>query len=34
MPLFDLVRVQVARGLRNGRWSVNVDVARDFWGLL
>jgi hypothetical protein len=34
MPFFDLVRVQVARGLRNGRWNLNVDVARDFWGVL
>lgn len=34
MPFFDLLRVQVARGLRNGRWTVNVDVARDFWGIL
>ena len=34
MPFFDLVRVQVARGLRNGRWSFNLDVTRDFWGVL
>ena len=34
MPFFDLLRVQVARGLRNGRWTLNVDVARDFWGIL
>jgi hypothetical protein len=34
MPFFDLVRVQVARGLRNGRWGLNIDVARDFWGVL
>ena len=33
-PLFDLLRVQVARGLRGGRWTVNVDVAREFWGIL
>ncbi len=33
-PFFDLLRVQVARGLRNGRWSFNADVSRDFWGLL
>ena len=34
MPFFDLLRVQVARGLRRGRWTFNVDVSRDFWGVL
>jgi hypothetical protein len=34
MPFFDLFRLQVARGLRNGRWTFNVDVAREFWGVL
>jgi hypothetical protein len=34
MPFFDLLRLQVARGLRNGRWTLDVDVAREFWGLL
>jgi hypothetical protein len=34
MPLFDLVRLQLARGLRNGRWTFNFDVSRDFWGVL
>ena len=33
-PLFDLVRIQVARGLRHGVWSFNVDASRDFWGIL
>jgi hypothetical protein len=33
-PFFDLMRFQVARGLRNGMWSFNVDVTRDFWGIL
>ena len=33
-PFFDLLRLQVARGLRNGTWSFNVDVTRDFWGIL
>ncbi|MEO8336050.1 MAG: hypothetical protein ABI664_13815 [bacterium] len=33
-PFFDLLRLQLARGLRNGRWSLNVDVSRDFWGIL
>jgi hypothetical protein len=34
IPFFDLLRFQVARGLRHGRWSVDVDVSRDFWGIL
>ena len=34
MTLFDLVRFDVARGLRDGRWSFSVDVARDFWAIL
>ena len=33
-PFFDLLRLQGARGLRNGRWTFNVDVTRDFWGVL
>jgi hypothetical protein len=33
-PFFDLLRIQAARGLRNGRWSLNVDVSREFWGIL
>jgi hypothetical protein len=31
---FDLVRVDVARGLRDGRWTFSVDVTRDFWRVL
>ena len=31
---FDLLRVDVARGLRDGRWSFNVDVTRTLWGIL
>ena len=34
LTLFDLVRFDVARGLRDGRWSFSVDVGRDFWGIL
>ena len=34
MPLFELLRIQVARGLRRGVWTFNVDVTRDFWGIL
>lgn len=34
LVLFDLLRVDVARGLRDGRWMVGVDVARAFWSAL
>ncbi|MGK2961177.1 MAG: hypothetical protein ACSLFK_03400 [Gemmatimonadaceae bacterium] len=34
LALFDLLRFDVARGLRDGRWTFNVDVSRDFWGIL
>jgi hypothetical protein len=33
-PFFDLLRFEVARGLRHGSWTFNVDVSRDFWGIL
>jgi len=33
-PFFDLVRLEVARGLRHGVWTFNIDVTRDFWGVL
>jgi hypothetical protein len=33
-PFFDMLRLQFARGLRNGRWSFDVDLSRDFWGIL
>lgn len=31
--LFDLLRVDVARGLRDGRWTFSVDLARELWGI-
>jgi hypothetical protein len=32
---FDILRLDVARGVgRGGRWTFNVDVSRDFWGIL
>ena len=34
LTLFDLVRFDVAKGLRDGRWSFSVDVIRDFWSIL
>ena len=32
--LFDLVRVDVARGLRGGRWTFSFDLSRSLWGVL
>jgi hypothetical protein len=32
--LFNLLRVDVARGLRDGRWMFSLDVTRDFWRIL
>ncbi|HEY5219316.1 MAG TPA: hypothetical protein VIJ16_05880, partial [Gemmatimonadaceae bacterium] len=35
ITLFDLARLDVARGLKNGgRWTFSVDVARSFWSIL
>jgi hypothetical protein len=34
MVFFDLVRLDVARGLRNGRWTFGVDISRDLWRIL
>ena len=31
---FDLLRLDVARGLRDGRWSFYLDVDRAFWSVL
>lgn len=33
-PLLEVVRVEVARGLRDGRWTFSLDVSRAFWGVL
>ncbi|HET7620403.1 MAG TPA: hypothetical protein VFK39_00745 [Gemmatimonadaceae bacterium] len=32
--LFDLLRFDVAKGLREGRWSFSVDLTRELWGIL
>ena len=32
--LFDLLRVDVARGLRDKRWMFSLDLTRDFWRIL
>jgi len=34
LTLFDMLRFDVAHGLRDGRWSFSVDVAPDFWRVL
>lgn len=34
LTLFDVLRFDVARGLRGGRWTFSVDVGRDFWSIL
>jgi len=31
---FDVVRFDVARGLRDGRWTFAVDLSREFWSIL
>ena len=34
LTVFDLLRFDVAKGVRDGRWSFSVDVIRDFWPIL
>jgi len=34
LTLFDVLRLDVGRGLRDGRWTFSVDVGRDFWSVL
>ena len=34
LTVFDVLRLDVARGLRNGRWTFSVDIGRDFWSVL
>lgn len=34
LTIFDILRVDVARGLRDGRWTMSIDVNRDFWPVL
>ena len=34
LALFDLLRLDVAHGLRDGRWTFSIDVSRDFWPVL
>jgi len=34
LTLFDVIRFDVARGLRDGRWSFSVDFGKDLWRIL
>lgn len=34
LTLFDVLRIDVARGLRRGGWRLGIDVTRDFWSVL
>jgi hypothetical protein len=34
ITFFDLLRIDVARGLRDGRWTLAVDTDRAWWGIL
>ena len=33
-PFFDLLRLQLARGMRQGGWSFNIDITREYWSVL
>jgi hypothetical protein len=34
LTVFDVLRFDVGRGLRDGRWTFGVDIGRDFWSVL
>jgi hypothetical protein len=34
ISFWDALRIDVARGLRNGRWTFSVDFSRDLWRIL
>jgi hypothetical protein len=34
LTVFDVLRLDVARGIRDGRWTFSVDIGRDFWSVL
>jgi hypothetical protein len=34
LTVFDVIRLDVGRGLRGGRWTFSVDIGRDFWSVL
>jgi hypothetical protein len=34
LTFFDLLRFDVARGIRHGRWTFAVDFTHDLWRIL
>ncbi len=34
LTVFDVIRLDVGHGLRDGRWTFSVDIGRDFWSVL
>jgi len=34
LTVFDVLRFDVGRGLRDGRWTFGLDIGRDFWSVL
>ncbi len=34
LTVFDVLRFDVAKGLRDGRWTFGVDIGHDFWSVL
>ena len=34
VAFFDLLRLDIARGLRDGRWMFSLDVSRELWPIL
>ncbi len=34
LPVLELVRLDIARGLRDGRWTFSIDLTRDLWSIL
>ena len=34
LVFFDILRLDVARGLRGGRWTVSLDASPELWGIL
>jgi hypothetical protein len=34
LTFFDLVRFDVSRGMRNGRWLFSIDMNPEFWSIL
>ncbi|MGK2935886.1 MAG: hypothetical protein ACSLFE_11690, partial [Gemmatimonadaceae bacterium] len=34
LTIFDILRLDVARGLHDGRWTMSIDLNRDFWPVL